>query len=239
MILAMMGLDARWIISGLLLIPYLAWGWYAFYLRYRHDAELSPRVESLTLAALVFFYMFELATLRSWLAHDLPLFIIALCGLAISGVVFYGPMVLSLASNVLTEMVVPGDIQGMYEPDYSAGEACERVSDFAGAAAAYEAVARMFPKDPTAALRAAHNYMKLGRDEEAASHFESALANLKDAEEALPVAFRTAELYSTRLERPRAALRVLSHYKSRFPDTPHIAGVNRRIQRLEEKVAGA
>jgi len=231
----MVGDAFTWMLSGLFWIGYLVWGWYTFRARFRDHEELSPTVEVVTLGALVFFFMFELSVMRRYLADDPVWLALAVSGLLLSGLILYGPMVVSLASHLLVDMVIPGDVNNMMEPDYGPGEACELRGDFEGAAAAYMAVSRMYPKDPGAALRTADNLMKLNRFEEAVAYFTQGLESLESADRSLPVVYRLTEVYTRYLHRPEKAVRVLEDYLERFPQAEYADAVRRRIEQLRQR----
>jgi tetratricopeptide (TPR) repeat protein len=226
--------NVAWAIFGLLLIPYLMWGVYALRHTLIRGAVLRPRIEAITLAALVIFFAVEFHLLSLWLGNrQLQLLFAAFCLFA-SGLALYGPMAVSLATHVLVDQVMPAHKHAVEEPDYGAGEACERLGDFDRAAEEYAVVARMFPQDSTASLRTADNLMKLSRPEEAVEWFERGLSNLDSPERSLSISNRLFEIYRTRLNQPEKARGVLQAYLDKFPDAEYAHSVRARLDRLDD-----
>lgn len=227
------GFDLTWILAGLLLIPYLLWGEYTLRHRLQDGAEFRPVTEIITLALVGVFFVFQYALLREWLGKT-PLYLfLALMGLALSGLILYGHMVVSLVSALLVDLVAPS-ADRLHEPNYLPGEACEANGDFEGAVREYLAVARIFPKDPKTAIRLGDNLAKLSKWEEAASWFEQGIENLDRGEQVLPIMFRLAEIYAGRLGRGAAAKALYEEFIRRFPDDPSVAIVQARIRTVTD-----
>jgi tetratricopeptide (TPR) repeat protein len=227
-------LGFSWIFSGLLLIPYLCWGVYLLRFRARTQSELNPRYEAITVACLILFYLVEFNSLMTWFKLSPIAFVGACIGLIVSGAVLYGPMILSLGSHVLVEILMPSGASVAHHPQYGAAEAQERDGDFAAAANEYIAVARMFPKDSKSVLRAADNLAKAGEAEKAAEWFERGLGLLDSAEQSLPVTNRLFELYTRQLNKQISARRILEQYLEKYPDAEYAEYVHRRLRRLDE-----
>jgi tetratricopeptide (TPR) repeat protein len=223
----------------LLLIPYLLWGVYLLRQRLTRRVELSVRIEALTLALLAIFLVLELALLKAWLGKTPLNLILASLGLIVSGMALYGPVAVSFASHVLVDMIMPSGHWSEHEPQYGGAEALENQSDFEGAAREYMALARMFPREAKAALRAGDNLMKLGRTEQAVEWFERGIELLPSAQERLPVTNRLFEIYYRRLDRPGDARRVLKAYLERYPDAEYAGSVECRLKRLNQEQASA
>ncbi len=220
------------ILSLVLFFPFVGWGIYTLRLRYRHEVELSPLLEAVTLTCLVIFYAFELTLLKAGVRPFSAYFVFALLGLFISGVALYGPMVVSLASQVLVNQVMPAERSKAHEPNYAVAEALERDGDYEGAVLEYKVIARMFPRDPVAMIRIANNLIKQAEAELAAPWFECAIKCLDSPEKNLSVTNRLVELYDRQLGRPDEATRVLETYLARFPDTAYRDSIRRRLERL-------
>ena len=76
-------LGIPWILSGLLLIPYLCWGVYLLKVRFQHQTELSvagrPSLSSAWSSSVV-----QFAVLNMWLSKSPVLFLLAVLGLLAS-----------------------------------------------------------------------------------------------------------------------------------------------------------
>jgi tetratricopeptide (TPR) repeat protein len=225
----MFGLELSWILSGLSLVPYLLWGVYCLDQQLRREEELDITAQALTLAALIPFYAFQYEMLKSSLVNSNLKFALAIIGLMMSGAALYGPLAASFVSHLVVESVMPSHRKYVHEPRFGPGEAMEEVGNYEAAAQEYMAVAKMFPKDPGAALRTADNLMKCGKLEEAAPWFEKTLDNMTSAKQSLAVTFRLFELYTRALNKPEAGLRILEKYVQRFPETEYVSAVRRRI----------
>lgn len=228
------GFDGWWILSGLLLIPYLICGVWLLHLRFRARIDIGPRYEALTAAAIVLFFAFEIGLLKAWLSpHPLQL-MLSFIGLFSSAIALYGHVAISLASRLVVDIVMPGPLDYSHEPQYGAAEGFERQGDYAAAANEYMVLAKMFPKESKATLRVADNLMKLHRLEEAAEWFQRGLTLLATPEQSLPVTNRLFELYYRGLDRQEDARVVLVAYVERFPASEYAESVKKRLYRLEE-----
>ena len=224
-----------WFLSALLLIPYLLWGIYALRHTLLYKQEMRPRTEGITLVLLLLFFIFQHHLLKMWL-YDSPLkYIAALMGLFASAVALYGPMAVSLSTHMLVDMMMPKGNYSVQVPQYSSGEAFERVGDYEGAVREYMTVARMFPKDPTAALRVGDNLAKAGDMDEAATWFERGLETLDSPEQSLSVTNRLFSMYSGQLAKPDKAREVLEKYLAKFPDAEYTESVRQRLNYLSEE----
>ena len=228
----MVGFDLAWVLSGLFLIPYLLWGIYLLRQRLAHDVDLDRTVETFTIVFLVIFFIFEFTLIRIWLENDIVSLVFATLGLVISGFALYGPLVMSFGSHLLIDILMPTGRYNPSAPRYGAAEGFELRGDFEGAAREFIAIARKFPKETRAALRAADNLMLIGRPEVAAPWFEAALESLKDPEEALSVVNRLSDIYCEQLKQPDEAREVLEEYLDRFPASGYADSVRRRIERM-------
>lgn len=221
-----------WIISGLMLIPYLCWGVYLLKVRFQYQAEISVAVEVLTFLGLIIFLIIEFAFLNMWLSDSPLIFILAMLGLLSSLLALYGPMLMSLGSHILVDAVMPSGVPVSHTPKYGAAEGFEQKGDYEAATREYMAIARMFPKESKASLRAGDNLMKLDRPEEAVLWLKRGLNCLSEAEESLRVVNRIAEIYLHRLNEPDEAIDIFQSYLERFPDAEYAESVKRRLARL-------
>jgi len=224
------------IFASILLIPYFGWGIYTLRLRYRYYEELSAKTEMATLAAVGVLYCVELSLFQAFIS-GMPVYsLFAILGLVVSGTALYGPMVISLCSRVLVDLLMPDDRSKTHEPHYAPAEALERDGDFDGALREYTVIARIFPKEPTALLRIADLHCKAERYRDAAHWFDRALPLIPSAEESLQVANRLSALYQRQLQWPDDARRVLKAYVDRFPEGEFSDSVRERLARLDTHV---
>jgi tetratricopeptide (TPR) repeat protein len=231
------GFDGWWILSGLLLIPYLVCGVWLLRLRFRDRIDIGRRYEALTAGALLLFFAFEVGILKAWLSPRPAQLILAAIGLFSSAIALYGHVAISLASRLVVDIVMPGPLDHSNEPQYGAAEGFEQQGDYQEAANEYRALARMFPKESKATLRVADNLMKLRQFDEAAEWFERGLALLSTPEQSLPITNRLFEIYHRALERPEEARAVLDNFLKRFPNSEYAGSVRKRLHRLDETVA--
>ncbi len=225
-------LGLPWILAGLLLIPYLLWGVYLLKLRFRHHAELSVAAEAATFLGLIVFLIIQLGVISMWLSHSPLAFTVAVMGLVTSLLAMYGPMLMSLASHILVDAVMPSGSPVSHVPKYGSAEGFEQKGDYEAAAREYMAIARMFPKEAKASLRAGDNLMKVERPEEAVLWLKRGLNYVSEAEESLRVVNRIAEIYLRRLERPDEAREVFELYLERFPEAEYADSVRKRLARM-------
>ena len=229
---AMVGFDLAWVLSGLLLIPYLLWGFYLLRQRLVHRVELDRAVETFTVACLVFFFMFEFTLLKMWLEHSHLKLVFAVMGLSVSAAALYGPLFVSFMSHFIVDLIMPTRRYGVSVPQYGVAEACEMRGDFEAAAREYIAVARMFPRETKAAIRAADNYMKVERVPDAVPLFEQALKSSSSPEETLSIANRLCDIYLRKLDNREAARHALEAFLARFPTSEFAETVSQRLARL-------
>lgn len=218
----------------MLLIPFFGWGLYLLRLQLRFHEEPSQTVELATALGLVFFYAVEFALLKRWETASVPYFVFAILGLVVSGAALYGPMIISATARLIVDTMMPSDQTTVREPRYGPAEALERRGDYEGAVQEYMVIARIFPRDPTAAVRIGDNLMKLGRPEEAAPWFERGLKNLTAANRCLSVTNRLCDIYLRQLERREDAQRVLKNFLERFPESEYAPFVRERLNSLPE-----
>ncbi len=240
----MVGLDQTtfniaWVLSGLLLIPYLTWGIFLLRQRLVFDVELDRAVETFTVAALVFFFIFEFTLLKVWLEHDPVKLVFATLGLVVSALALYGPLLVSFGSHLFVDLIMPTGKYDANVPQYGAAEGCEMRGDFPAAAREFAAISRMFPRDARAPLRAADNFMKSGELDQAVPLFVHGLGNLKNPSEALRVTNRLCEIYLRQLDEPAKAKALLQSFLERFPDAEYAPSVQQRLERMKDSPAPA
>ena len=225
-------LNVPWVLSGLLLIPYLTWGIFLLRQRLVYNVELDRAVETFTVAALIFFFIFEFSLLKVWLEHNPIKLVFSSMGLTASALALYGPLLISFGSHLIIDLIMPAGRFDPSVPQYGAAAGCEMRGDFEQAAREYAIVAKMFPRDAHAPLRAADNLMKLGQAERALPFFAQGLRNVRSSSEALRVSNRLFEIYQRQLEQPEKAKAVLESFLERFPDTEYAASVRMRLDRI-------
>lgn len=224
------------VISTLLLVPYFGWGFYTLRLRYRYHEEVSLAVEGITAGGLLVFYLVELYLLK-WSLGSVPVMMIfSILGLFVSGAALYGPLLVSLCSRVLVDLMMPAEQSKTREPRFAPAEALERDGDYEGALNEYLVIARVFPREATVLTRIGELHMKLDQPQEAARWLERALVCIDSAERSLQVTNRLCSVYMRQLESPHEARRLLSDYVEKFPDAPYTVSVRQRLLRLTEPV---
>lgn len=224
-----------WVLSGILLIPYLFWGVFLLRQRLVYKVELDRALETFTIAALVFFFIFEFTLLKMYLGNSPIKLMFSSMGLAASGLALYGPLFVSFSSHLVVDLIMPTASFDPNVPQYGAAAGCELRGDFEAAAREYATVARMFPRDTHAPLRAADNFMKADDVDQALPFFHQGLRNVKSAPEALRITNRLFEIYRRRLNDSEQAKLVLETFLERFPDTEYADSVKVRIQRLDDE----
>ena len=222
-----------WVLSGVLLIPYLTWGIFLLRQRLVYKVELDRAVEVFTIAALVFFFIFEFTLLKMYLINNPIKLVFSTMGLVASGLALYGPLLVSFSSHFVIDLIMPTAHFDPNVPQYGIAAGCELRGDFEAAAREYATIARMFPRDAHANLRTADNYMKTENVDLALPYFAQGLRNLAGSSEALRVTNRLAEIYQRRLNDPEKAKAILESYLERFPDAEYADSVRSRITRLE------
>ncbi|GMV93638.1 MAG: hypothetical protein AMXMBFR82_34160 [Candidatus Hydrogenedentota bacterium] len=224
-----------WVLSGILLIPYLFWGIYLLRQRLVYHAELDRAVELFTIAALVFFFIFEFTLLKMYLGNSPVKLVFSTLGLVASALALYGPLLISFGSHLMVDLVMPSAEFDPSVPQYGAAAGCELRGDFEAAAREYATIARMFPKDSHAPLRAADNFMKNDELELALPYFLQGLKNVRSSSEALRVTNRLFEIYRRNLDDKAKAKSVLEEYLKRFPDAEYAGSVRNRLERLDSE----
>lgn len=225
-----------WVLSGILLIPYLFWGVFLLRQRLVYRAELDRAVELFTIAALVFFFIFEFTLLKMYLGNSPVKLVFSSLGLVASGIALYGPLLISFGSHLMVDLVMPSAQFDPSVPQYGAAAGCELRGDFEAAAREYAAIARMFPKDSHAPLRAADNFMKNDEIDQALPFFQQGLRNVRSSSEALRISNRLFDIYRRNLNDVVKAKAVLQDFVMRFPDAEYAESVKNRIERLETEL---
>jgi tetratricopeptide (TPR) repeat protein len=221
------------VFSALLLIPYFAWGIYTLRLRFRYYEDIPPAIEAVSLLGVAVFYAVEIHLLRVYLGPLRVYFIFAVLGLMVSGAALYGPMIVSLLSQLLVDVIVPGERSKTREPRYEPAEALEREQDYEGALREYMVMARIFPQEATVHVRIAECYMQLARPAEAVQWFERALKHMDSPESSLEVTNRLCEIYHRQLGRPQEGGRLLEAYLLKYPDAEYAGSVRARLAALD------
>lgn len=215
-----------------LMVPYFAWGVYTLRVRFKLQAELAPKVASVTLIAVAIFLSFEMYVMGSFFSDEHIAHLFSVLGLILSAAALYGPMAVSLTTHFLTDMVHPSEIEDPDVPQFSAAEALEEVGNYEGAVEEYLVLTRIFPKDHSTLLRLADALTQLDRYEDSVEWFERGLVLLDDPERAVLVANRLVEIYLHRIDKPADAARVLRNYLEQHPGSDRIDSTRERLDRL-------
>jgi tetratricopeptide (TPR) repeat protein len=208
---------SAFILTEVLLVPYLGWGVYLLRRRLRFQDELSSIVEALTLLGVLLFCALEIAMFRVWLSTDSLGFLFALLGVMVSAAALYGHIAVSFLSKLIVNTFVPEDEGHGDRPRLGPAESLERQGDCEGALQEYLVLARIYPQAAIVHLRTAENLVRLGRFTEAPAWYARALKAAQGPEEALPVVYRLCELYEGELNQPQEVQPVLSGFIDRYP----------------------
>lgn len=220
------------ILSVLLLLPYFAWGLYTLRVRYVYHDEFSKPAEAITVTSVLAFFILESYLLGTWMKDTTILYLFTVLGLVVSGVALYGPVLVSLASQVFVDMILPPSGDQVDEPQFAPAEALERVGDYEGAIEEYLVMMRIFPKEASIALHIANAYTELDRYEDSVEWFGRGLNLLSEPDRAWRVTNRLYDIYLRRLEQPGDALRILENFLEQFPDAERADVARARIERL-------
>ena len=171
---------------------------------------------------------------------DTPvLYLFTILGLVVSSAALYGSMMVSVASHLMVDMVLPGEPQDASSPHFAPAEALERIGDYDSALQEYLVMARIFPKHGSTATRIANCLTRLDRLAEASKSFERALTLIENEEHSLRVTNRLVEIYERRMDQPDDAARILQLYIEKFPHAERIESVRARLDRLRESMLHA
>lgn len=219
------------VLSLALMVPFFGWGVYTLRIRYQYHEELHRAAEWITIGGVAAFFATEMSLLGSWM-YDYSPGMFAGTGLAltVSTAALYGHIMVSLASSVFVDAVMPNMDPDSQHPQFGPAESLERVGDYDGALQEYLVTARIFPKDAETFVRIASCLVKLERYEEAANAFARGFTLTKAEEDALSIANRLHVLYKERLNRPAEAKRILEQFLDRYPLSPRSDSVIRRIR---------
>ena len=228
---------AAFILSAMLMLPFFAWGVYTLRDRYVLHGEMPRRVEVGTLGGVVAFYIVQLLLIKLWMGGIEVLYIFTLLGLLVASSALYGPTLVSVASQVLVDLIHPPAEDHTHTPHFGPAEALEEVGDFDGALREYMVLARIFPKHAETALRTGHALAELARYDEAVEALERGLAMLEEPERALMITNRLSDVYLRELDREGEARRVLSSYLRRFPDSMRVQSVRKKLDRISNMAA--
>src|SRR6185295_11700774 len=98
---------------------------------------------------------FEFTLIKMWLEKDVIKLVFASLALTVSAFTLYGPLLMSFGSHLLVDILMPTGRFNPSVPRYGAAEGFEMRGDFEGAAREFILIARQFPKEVRAPLRAA------------------------------------------------------------------------------------
>jgi len=226
-------------VAALDLIPFIGWGIYTLHRRYRYHEEPSLLLQIITLACLVLFFATEVWLLRPVLHNNTVLFLFTVLGLLVATVALYGHIFIALASQLIVDMLVPGDDPAPDRPRLGPAEALERQRDYEGALEEYLVLARIFPHDPVVHSRIAEDLLRLSRPGESVAWFKRALRYTASAEHNLSLATRLCEVYEQFLGEPDGGVETLQAFLRSYPDTPEAETVRARLQQLGKESVSA
>lgn len=221
----------------MMMLPFFAWGVYTLRVRYVLHGEMPRRVEVSTLGGVVAFYIVQLLLIKLWMGGIEVLYIFTLLSLLVASTALYGPTLVSVASQVVVDIIHPPTEDHSHTPHFGPAEALEEVGDFDGALREYMVLARIFPKHAETALRTGHTLAELARYDEAVEALERGLAMLQEPERALMITNRLSEVYLRQLDRESDARRVLTSYLRRFPDGNRVQSVKNKLDRISNLAA--
>lgn len=217
------------ILSLALMVPFFAWGVYTLRARYQYHEELHRAAEWLTVLGVLAFFAIEMSLLRTWMYDRPGTFVLTGLALTVSMAALYGHIMISLASSVFVEAVMPDMDPNAQNPQFGPAEALERLDDYDGALQEYLVTARIFPKDPETCVRIGNCLVKLDRHEEAVKAFGRGFKLSTVEEDALSIANRMHVLYKDKLNRPQDAKKILERFLQRYPQSPRTDSVIRRL----------
>ncbi len=217
------------ILSLALMVPFFAWGVYTLRARYQYHEELHRAAEWLTILGVMAFFTIEMSLLRTWMYDRPGMFILTGLALTVSMAALYGHIMISLASSVFVDALMPSMNPDAQSPQFGPAEALERLGDYEGAVQEYLVIARIFPKDSETCVRIGNGLAKLERYEEAVKAFGRGFKLAKAEEDALSIANRIHVLYKDRLNNPQEARKILERFLDRYPQSPRTDSVIRRI----------
>ena len=196
---------------------FLFFGVWSLRQRFRQHHEWAIRTQAIVLAAVLVFYIIEIATLRVLLVGETIYFVFALLGLISAGLALYGHIAVSLVSRLMVELVVPDNPALRNVPRLGPAEMLEHEQDWEGALNEYYVLAHIYPGNALIYARIATNLLRLERTGEAAQWFERSLKHTNQANDALVLLRRLWDACETAGERDRARAAV-HRFIERFPD---------------------
>lgn len=227
-------------IAMALFVPFVGWGIYILRVQLVHHEELAPVARWVTLGGVLAFFLIELGVLRIWLGSNTVEYFISALGLILSATALYGHLFISVASQLVVDLIHPShDISDEeLRPDFSAAEALEEVGDYDGALSEYLVMARIFPADADPVLRVAEVYLRLEDHANGTKFLEKGLNRIDSPERAMRVTNRLFGIYKQELGKPEESRRVLNDFLDRFPGSEYSETVQSRLDRLEQKKDG-
>ena len=223
--------------AGLLWIPFVGWGVYVLRLQYKFHEELRPTTKWVTAVAVLLFVAVELSTAQVQMRHSPGLFMLTMLALLASTTALYGHLFVSMASQLLVDMIHPDQDVAIDQPDYAAAEALEQVGDYEGALSEYLVMARIFPGETDCVLKVAEAFLKVDKSDQAVIYFEKALARTGQDESAFRVTNRLSGVYQRNLDQPDEAKEVLHRFIERFPHSSYVESAERRLRMMEPSAA--
>lgn len=220
------------IVGFALLVPFFGWAIYLLRRRFVYHEENSLLLEAGTAAGVLLFFWVETTVLKYALGqHQMLLFLFAVLGLVVAGFALYAHVIISLASRILVDMVVPGDSVAVNTPRFGPVESLERMEDFEGALQEYLVLARIFPRNFEVLKRTGRVNEILDRNEDAITWYMRARTRATGDQEALAAVNRICAIYDGVLEQPDEADAQLAWFIETYPDSPDRDIVRDRLER--------
>lgn len=227
------------VVTVLLMVPFLAWGIYLLRVRYLLHHESPFRIEVYSLLGVVGFLSVQLILIREWMGDVSAFYAFTALSLAAASTALYGPTLVSVVSQEIVNLMHPPHDQRVEEPNFNLAEGLEARGDHEGALREYMVTARIFPKDAETAFRVGHVLIELERFDDAAASLERGLHQSTDPERSLLATNRLSDLYRERLGRTEDAARTLQAYLDRYGDSPRAELVTRKLERLRRNGSGS
>lgn len=193
------------IIGILLLVPFFGWAIYLLRRRFVYYVENTMTLEALTAVGLVLFFWVESTVLRHALDQHMLWYLFSILGLVVASFALYAHVIISLASRILVDLVIPGDQAATNQPRFGPVDALERSEDYEGALQEYLVLARIYPRNFEVLRRTGRVHEILDQPEDAITWYHRARKRAGSASEALVAVNRLCALYDGALDQPEQA----------------------------------
>jgi hypothetical protein len=222
-------------ITILLLIPFVGWGIYILRIQLKYREDLRRNAQIATVIGVLIFLTIEISIMQVSLGARSGMYILSVLALLMSTAALYGHLFVSIASQLIVNVIYPNDEIVVERPDFAAAEALEEIGDHAGALNEYLVMGRLFPKDPETVIKIGEAHLELDHIDDAAMYFERAFTQVGDAESGIRITNRLVSIYKGIQEDPDHAKEVLHRYLEKYPESKFDDSVQRRLRQLEPK----